>query len=98
MHGKGGATTATPQVVLHQLSEARKLEHGRANRSFVLIVEGSVEYLSLWKSAALPVDIHIFIGHVEALDQLGVEIIDRDWAQTDKPINLNRIVQDLLTI
>lgn len=95
---QGGATEATPEAMLHQLSEARGLEHGRADRRLVLIVEGSLEYLSLWNSAALPVDLYIFIGNIDALDRLGVEIIDRAWAQTDKPINLNRIVQDLLVI
>lgn len=81
----------------HQLSEAREREHHRANRHLVLIVEGSLDYLNSWSSAGLPFDFHIFVGNLAALDNLGVEVIDREWTVDDKPINLNRIFRDLLT-
>ena len=88
---ESGPLHQTPESVSELIEQRRAL--GIETRLFVLIVEGSFEYLELFSAARIRADIRIFIGDTSDLERLGIQVIDENWEPGSKQLNHNDFVR-----
>lgn len=84
-----GVDTETPSEIDAEIRTMRELND---LRPAVVVVWGGPDWCQKWMTECLEATHMIFCSEVETLAALGVEVIDRDWAPGDPPVELDDYV------